>query len=166
MDKISFNKITQQEATAESAIGFMNKVYMWMTLGLVVTGLIAWITSSSETLITALITNPFLYWGALIAEVGLVWFLSARVWKMAPATAIVLFMAYAALNGFTLSILSVIYTNQSLAITFFITAGMFGTMSLIGATTKKDLTSIGSYLMMGVIGLVIAGVVNMFSKVN
>ena len=106
--------------------------------------------------------NSMLFWGVLIAEVVLVMYMSARINKISFTTATLLFIAYSILNGVTLSILFLIYTASSIATTFFVTAGTFGAMALFGYVTKKDLTRIGSLCIMGVIGLIIASVVNMF----
>ena len=103
-----------------------------------------------------------MFWGLLIAEIGLVMYLSARIQRISFTTATLLFIAYSIVNGLTLSILFMVYTMSSIATTFFITAGTFGAMALFGYITKKDLTRIGSLCGMAVIGLIIATIVNMF----
>ena len=146
--------------SAQSAL--MRSVYTWMTLALVITGLTAMYLAKSLTFIDMMLQNRFMFWGVLIAEVLLVMFLSARINKISFTTATVMFIAYSILNGVTLSILFLVYTASSIATTFFVTAGTFGVKALFGYVTKKDLTKVGSLCMMGVIGLIIAMLVNIF----
>ncbi|MEI7645642.1 MAG: Bax inhibitor-1/YccA family protein [Chloroflexales bacterium] len=140
----------------------LTRVYAWMTAGLLTTGAIALFVSSSAALTRAIVGNPLIFFGLMIAEVALVWVLSANLMRMAPAMATGMFLGYAALNGLTLSVIFLAYTRASIASTFFITAGTFATMSLVGYTTKRDLSKLGSLLFMALIGLIIASVVNMF----
>nr|WP_260264079.1 Bax inhibitor-1/YccA family protein [Elizabethkingia ursingii] len=142
----------------------MSKVYGWMSLALVVTGLIAYLVAGSETLITAIMANKLLFYGLIIAEFGLVIWLSARITKMSTTTAIAAFMGYAVLNGLTLSLIFLIYTFSSIALTFFVTAGTFAVMSIYGYVTKTDLTKIGKIMMMLLVGIIIASLVNLFLK--
>ncbi|MCS7373058.1 Bax inhibitor-1/YccA family protein [Elizabethkingia sp. HX CGY] len=142
----------------------MSKVYGWMSLALVVTGLIAYLVAGSETLITAIMANKLLFYGLIIAEFGLVIWLSARIAKMSTTTAIAAFMGYAVLNGLTLSLIFLIYTFSSIALTFFVTAGTFAVMSIYGYVTKTDLTKIGKIMMMLLVGIIIASLVNLFLK--
>ncbi|MCP1253846.1 Bax inhibitor-1/YccA family protein [Elizabethkingia sp. S0634] len=142
----------------------MSKVYGWMSLALVVTGLIAYLVAGSETLITAIMANKLLFYGLIIAEFGLVIWLSARIAKMSTTTAIIAFMGYAVLNGLTLSLIFLIYTFSSIALTFFVTAGTFAVMSIYGYVTKTDLTKIGKIMMMLLVGIIIASLVNLFLK--
>ncbi|MEL5901675.1 Bax inhibitor-1/YccA family protein [Elizabethkingia anophelis subsp. anophelis] len=142
----------------------MSKVYGWMSLALVVTGLIAYLVAGSETLITAIMANKLLFYGLIIAEFGLVIWLSTRIAKMSTTTAIAAFMGYAVLNGLTLSLIFLIYTFSSIALTFFVTAGTFAVMSVYGYVTKTDLTKIGKIMMMLLVGIIIASIVNMFLK--
>lgn len=146
-----------QAGTQESTI-FLAKVFNWMAIGLGLTGLTAYITAS-----TALyeIIRPIIML-LFIAEIGLVFFLSARIQKLSAATATGIFIGYAVLNGMTLSTILLMYTMTSIAATFFITAGMFGAMAVYGLVTKKDLSGMGSFMFMGLIGIVIASVVNIF----
>lgn len=155
-----FVKDTNISKTAQSTL--MRSVYTWMTLALAITGLTAMYMAKSLTVINMMMQNSMLFWGVLIAEVVLVMYMSARINKISFTTATLLFIAYSILNGVTLSILFLIYTASSIATTFFVTAGTFGAMALFGYVTKKDLTRIGSLCIMGVIGLIIASVVNMF----
>lgn len=138
----------------------LKNVYCWMALALVVTGLTSYYVASSERILSLM--GSGLYIGLLIAEVVLVVILSARIHKMSFTTAGIVFVAYSILNGVTLSVLLMIYTYESIALAFFITAGTFTAMALIGHFTKKDLSSMGQILLMALIGLVIATVVNLF----
>jgi len=141
---------------------YMLKIYNYMALGLGITGVIAYFVASNEQLLTAIMGNPILFWGLFIAQIGAVVYLSARITKMPTRTAQIIFFAYAALSGLTFSGIFAAYTFESLARVFFITSITFGAMSLYGYTTKRDLTGFGSFLIMGVIGLIIASVVNIF----
>lgn len=140
----------------------MRNVYSWMTCGLLMTALTALIVARNESLMYALYSTPALLWGCIIAEVAMVFFLSARVMKMSFTTAGLMFAAYAILNGVTMSFIFAAYTAESIAQTFFITAGTFGGMSLLGYTIKKDLSTVGRVLYMLLIGLIIATIVNIF----
>jgi uncharacterized protein len=139
----------------------LRRVYAWMTLGLFITaGTAAFISTSP--LFQVLNGQPFIFYGLLIAEVGLVIGLSWGIRRLSMTTAVSLFLIYAALNGLTLSTLFMVYTLGSVAFTFLACAVTFGAMSMIGYTTKIDLSRMGSFLLMGIIGLVIAMLVNMF----
>ena len=138
----------------------MRQVYIWMAGGLGVTTLIAFLTISTP--LFYLITNPLVFYGALFGEIALVWWLSANLHKIKISTATTLFFVYAALNGFTLSLILLAYGIGTVVPAFVTTAGLFGVMSFLAVTTDIDLSKYGSYLMMGVIGLIIAMVVNMF----
>jgi FtsH-binding integral membrane protein len=142
----------------------MRRVYVWMMLGLVVTGCMAYFAVTSEAVFNALFVShgmvPFFVLCAV--ELGIVFFLSARVTSLAPATASALFFVYSGLNGLTVAPLLLIYAQESVAQAFFISAGLFGTMSVYGAVTKRDLTEFGDFLRMGLIGLLIAIVANIF----
>lgn len=139
----------------------MRNVYTWMACGLAMTALTAMIVGRNENWVYTIATSG-MYWGLLIAEVVLVIFLSARIHKMSFATAGLMFAAYAILNGITMSFIMLVYTAESIAQAFFVTAGTFGGMSLVGYFTKKDLSVMGRTLMMALIGLIIATVVNIF----
>jgi FtsH-binding integral membrane protein len=141
---------------------FMTKVYSWMTLALFITGFIAMYVASSEQLINIIFGSKFLFYGLIIAEFGLVWYLSARVATLSFTTALTMFIIYSILSGLTLSCVFLLYTSSSIASTFFITGGTFAIMSLAGFFTKKDLSGFGSIMMMGLIGVIIATVVNYF----
>lgn len=140
---------------------FISKVYMWMGLGLLITAIAAYFVVASDFVYT-IAGNRILFWGFLIAEFGVVIFLSARIHKISAEAATATFLVYAILNGITLSLIFLVYTGASIASTFGITALTFATMSAYGYFTKRDLTSMRSYLMMGLVGLIIASIVNMF----
>lgn len=139
----------------------LRRVYLWMALGLLVTAGAALSTVMSP-LGNLIFTNMYVFYGLLFGELALVMFLSAGIRKLHPSVAGGLFFAYAALNGITLSAIFLIYELGSIGMAFFVAASLFGAMSLIGYSTKKDLSYWGSFLMMGLIGLVIASVVNLF----
>ena len=141
---------------------YMLKIYNYMALGLGITGVIAYYVASNEALLMSIMGNKILFWGLIIAQFGAVIFLVSKIEKMSTRTAQITFWGYAALTGLTLSGIFAAYTFESLARVFFITAGTFGAMSLVGYTTKRDLTAMGSFLMMGLIGVIIASVVNIF----
>ncbi len=151
-------------AAAEEQKRFLLRVYNWMGSGLALTGFIAWTVSQSPSLVMSIAGNPIIFFGLIIAQLGAVFYLASRVMQMSAQRAMVVFLGYAALNGLTFSVIFLTYTPESIATTFVVTAGMFGAMSLYGATTKKDLTSWGSFLFMGLIGIIIASVVNMFMQ--
>lgn len=140
----------------------MRKVYTWMTLALVLTGLTAYGVATSPGIMMALYSNSALMWGLVIAEFALVIGISAAINRLSLATATLMFVAYSVINGAMLSSIFMIYTAASIASVFFVTAATFAVMALIGYTTKTDLTSVGKLLFMALIGLVIATIVNMF----
>lgn len=138
---------------------FVRSVYNWMAAGLALTGLVAYFVAASPELFNIARKGFILF---AIAEIGLVFYLSARIGKMQASTATGMFMLYAFLNGITMSIIFILYTKSLIASTFFICAMMFAALSIFGWVTKKDLTGMGSFLMMGVFGIIIASVVNIF----
>lgn len=142
----------------------MRKVYVWMTLALVITGFTAYGVATSPGIQQAIFTNQIVFWGLIIAEFALVIGVSAAINRLSLATATLMFILYSVINGALLSSIFLIYTASSIATVFFITAGTFATMALIGYTTKTDLSSIGKYLFMALIGLIIATFVNFFIK--
>jgi FtsH-binding integral membrane protein len=147
---------------AEKVTAFLRKVYGWMFAGLAITATVAFLVSGSPALRQIVFGNPIVFFGLIAVELGLVFFLSARVDKMAPQTAMTLFVVYSALNGATLSAVLLAYTGTSIATTFVVTAGMFGALALYGTTTSRSLAGWGQFLFMGLIGLVLATVVGMF----
>lgn len=142
----------------------MKNVYIWMALALTMTGLTAATVATQPAIVQAIFGNSILFWGLLIAEFGLVMYLSARIHAMSFASAGIAFAVYAILNGVTLSSLFFVYTEASLTQTFLITAGTFGAMAVVGMFIKKDLSTMGRFLLMALIGLIIASVVNIFLK--
>lgn len=143
---------------------FITKVYNWMALALFITGLVSYFVASSPQLINIIIGSKFVFYGLLIGELLLVIYLTRSIHKLSQNMVISGFLLYAVLNGLTMSFIFLVYTSNSIATTFYVTAGTFGAMSLYGYYTKKDLTSIGNMAMMGLIGIIIASIVNMFLK--
>ena len=138
----------------------VTRAFVWMTLGLAITGLTALFVADSNLIEVLFSSGSF--WMLVIAELAVVWFLSSRVMTLSMPVATAAFAVYSLLHGVTLSPIFLVYTGESITSTFFITAATFGTMAVFGYTTKRDLSSWGSYLMMGLIGLIIASVVNIF----
>ena len=158
-----YELIREKEQMAAVAFpALMRKVYVWMTLALVITGFTAYAVANSPGIMTAIIANRMLMWGLLIGEFALVWYVSARIDRLSLSTATLLFILYSVLNGATLSIIFLAYTMTSIASVFFVTAGTFAAMSLVGYFTKKDLSGLGRILFMALIGLIIATLVNVF----
>ena len=153
---------TIAQANAQASTIFLAKVFNWMAIGLGLTGVAAFITANSPTLLQIIFGNKLIFYGLILGELGMVFYLSSRVQKMSSQAATGLFVAYAVLNGVTLSSILLVYTMTSIAATFFITAGMFGAMAIYGFVTKRDLSGMGSFLFMGLIGMIIASVVNIF----
>ncbi len=157
--------IRQTQAQTQVLINsFVRSVYNWMAIGLALTGFVAYYVASSPTMQRIIFGNPIVFYGLIIGQLVMVFTLSARVSKMQASTATGIFVLYAALNGATLSAIFLAYTQSSIASTFFVCAGTFVAASVYGWTTKKDLTSFGSFLFMGLIGIIIASVVNLFLK--
>ena len=165
-NELNFGMTTREQELSMSAAFpiLMRKVYVWMTLALVITGVTAYAVATSPGLMMAIATNKLLFWGLIIAEFGLVVAISAAINKLSLTTATLLFVLYSVINGATLSFIFAIYTMSSIASVFFITAGTFAVMAVIGYTTKKDLTSMGKILFMALIGIIIATIVNIFLK--
>jgi hypothetical protein len=147
---------------AERVSAFLWKVYGWMAIGLALTAMVAVGVASSPEILRALVANRLVFFGLMIAELGLVFYLSARVDRLAPTTAAGLFALYSALNGITLSVVLIAYTGESVATTFVVTAGMFGALALFGSTTKRSLAGVGQFLMMGLVGIILASIVGFF----
>lgn len=143
---------------------FIAKVYAWMTLALGITGFTAMLVASSPSITQAIFGNQFVFWGLLIGELVLVFVISGAIQKMTSSTATLLYLLYAVLNGVTMSFIFLVYTKTGIGVTFLITAGTFGIMSVYGYVTKQDLTKVGNLLLMVLIGVIIAAVVNIFLK--
>ncbi|SDP37567.1 Bax inhibitor-1/YccA family protein [Desulforhopalus singaporensis] len=154
--------MTAARARQEASTIFLAKTFNWMAVGLGITGIVAFFTAYSGLAYTIIGTPLFIV--LVFGELGLVFYLSARIEKLKAGTAKSLFVGYSVLNGLTLSVIFLAYTSASIAGTFFITAGMFGAMALYGLVTKKDLSGWGSFLFMGLVGIIIASVVNIFLK--
>jgi FtsH-binding integral membrane protein len=141
---------------------FMRGVYGWMCAGLLITAATAWLVAGSPALVAAIFGNRAIFWILAIAQIGIVVTLSARVDRMASGTAIALFAGYSALTGVTLSSILLVFTGQSVFTTFIVTAGMFGALAMYGTVTRRQLSGLGQFLFMGLIGLVLASLVGMF----
>lgn len=140
----------------------LRSVYVWMTLALVITGFVSMYVAQSYQLISFIFGNRLALWGMLIAELAVVFYLSARINSISFTKATVMFIIYSILNGATLASIFLVYTMSSIASTFFVAAGTFGVMALYGYVTKSDLTRIGNICLMALIGLIIATLVSMF----
>jgi len=145
---------------------FVRSVYNWMCIGLALTGFIAFYVSGSESMKQLIFGNKLVFFGLILAELALVFSISGMVNRMSAGTATTLFVIYSALNGATLSFIFLVYARASIVSTFFICSATFLACSIYGWTTKKDLTSLGGFLMMGLIGIIIASLVNMFIRSN
>lgn len=154
----------RQWAVSEAFPALMRKVYLWMTMALVITGFTAYGVANTPALKTALYSNPTIFWILAIAELALVFGVTAAINRISLTTATLMFILYSVLNGAMLSSIFLVYTQSSIATVFFITAGTFGAMALVGYTTKTDLSSMGKILFMALIGLIIATIVNFFVK--
>ena len=143
---------------------FITRVYGWMALGLLITAMTAGYVASSAAIMQTILGNRLVFYALIGAELILVFGLSAAISKISPAAATGAFLLYAALNGATLSVIFLIYTAASLGSVFLVTAGMFGAMAIYGTATKRDLTALGSFMFMGLIGVIIASFVNYFLK--
>jgi FtsH-binding integral membrane protein len=150
------------EISSERVTAFLQKVYGWMFLGLAVTAVVASTVAGSPALIQHIFSNQFLYFGLILAELGLVFYLSAKVQTLAPNVAMTLFVVYSALNGVTLSFILLVYTGESIGTTFLVTAGMFGAVAIYGSTTSRSLAGAGQFFFMGLIGLILASIVGIF----
>ncbi|MEO8902942.1 MAG: Bax inhibitor-1/YccA family protein [Polyangiaceae bacterium] len=160
-----YNQYPTQQGTYQVAAdsnAFLRKVYAFMAAGLLATAATSTVVVSNETLMHAILGNPIVFYGLIIAELGMVLAFSALAKRLSAPAAAALFFGYAVLNGVTLSVIFLAYTASSIGSTFFVTAGTFGAISAYGYATKRDLSGLGSFAMMGLIGLVIASVVNLF----
>jgi uncharacterized protein len=147
---------------ADVVAGFMRGVYGWMCGGLAITAVTAWLVSSSPALTAAIFGNRAVFWILAIAQLGIVFTLSARVDRLASSTASALFVGYSALTGVTLSAILLVFTGESVFTTFVVTAGMFGALAAYGTVTRRELSGMGQFLFMGLVGLVLASIVGMF----
>jgi hypothetical protein len=156
------NNVFVQGRESTEVAQFMTRVYGWMSLALAVTGLVAFYTATSEAILSVIFGSQLAFWGLVIGTFLLVMWISAGIRSMAPTTAAAVFLLYSIMNGLLFSSIFIVYTGESIALTFFITAGTFAAMSVYGYTTKADLSKIGSIAMMALIGILIASLVNFF----
>ena len=167
LERLQQEVLNEKESSRWAGTAFpvlMRKVYTWMTLALVITGVTAWGVANSPAILQMIVTSKILFFGIIIAELALVWGVSAAINRLSLTTATLLFVLYSVLNGVTLSFIFLAYTYQSITSVFFITAGTFAAMALFGYFTKTDLSSMGRILFMALIGLIIATIVNIFLK--
>ena len=148
-------------ATADTQ-GFLAKVFGWMFLGLLITGLVAAAIGSSDTLLTDITESPWIMIGLIVVQIGLVITISAAIERLSPAVALGLFFLYAASVGVIFALVFELYTTQSIFTTFLITAAMFGAVGAWGYLTKRDLSTMGTVLLMALVGLILATIVNIF----
>lgn len=148
----------------ETVSDVMKRVYGLMTLGLFLTAVVAWGVYNSPALLNAILSNSILFFGIIIGQLALVMAVAAGAWRFPPHIALILFLVYASVNGLMLSTIFFAYTLTNIAMVFAITAGMFAVMSVIGFTTKTDLTKMGTFLFMGLIGVLLASLANWFFK--
>ncbi|MBF0229880.1 MAG: Bax inhibitor-1/YccA family protein [Desulfamplus sp.] len=141
---------------------FIRTVYNWMATGLALTAFTAYYVASSPTLLQLIFGNQLIFWGLIIGELGMVFYLSARVQQMSAATATGIFITYSVLNGATLASIFLVYSGSSIASTFLVCALTFAACSVYGMVTKRDLTSLGGFMIMGLIGIIIASLINLF----
>lgn len=164
MDQFNINYPRTADQLAIARNTLIRQVYAWMGGGLLVTALMAMVTVSSSAILNAVFGNRLVFYGLVLGELGLVVAISGAINRLSAAVASLLFVLYAALNGVTMSVIFAVYTAESVASTFVITAATFGAMSAFGYLTRRDLTGWGSFLFMGLIGVVIASLVNIFTQ--
>ena len=150
------------EPIADRVNAFLSAVYGWMFLGLALTAATAWLIARSPALVSAIAANRLLFWGLMIAQLGIVFVLSARVQRLGASAAALLFILYSALTGVTISFVLLVFTGESVATTFLVTAGMFGGLAAYGTMTRRSLAGLGQLLFMGLVGVVLASIVAMF----
>ena len=154
----------QQLSMAEAFPVLMRKVYVWMTLALVITGMTAYGVASSPGILQMMFSNTAVFWVLVIAEIALVVGVSAAINRLSLATATLMFIIYSVINGALLSPIFLVYSASSISTVFFISVGTFASLAVVGYTTKTDLSSMGKYLLMALIGMIIATIVNVFIK--
>ncbi len=159
---IHYPRTADQVAIAQNTL--VRQVYAWMGGGLLVTALLAMVIISSPAMLNAIFGNRLVFYGLVFGELGLVVAISGAINRLSASAASLLFILYAALNGVTISAIFAAYTAESIVSTFVITAATFGTMSAYGYLTRRDLTGLGSFLFMGLVGIVIASLVNIFTR--
>jgi hypothetical protein len=154
------NMSLEEQAKVERS--FLTRTFLWMTLGLLTTAVVAFVVATSPTMLQFIYGTPLVIWGLFIGQIVLVIALSVAVHKLSPVIATLIFFGYAALTGVTFSSLLLIYTPSSIASTFVVTAGMFGILTIIGMSTKVDLTAIGTLAIIGLVGVILMSLVNLF----
>lgn len=164
-----YQNITNLHADAQTSINnsienarFIQRVYSWMTIGLLLTAVVAYFVAITPEAINLIFSNRWVFYILLLAELGAVIYLSTMISKMSASTATFVFLGYSILSGITFSAIFLAFTLSSIGMTFAITAGMFGIMSLYGYVTKTDLTTVGNIAFMGLIGIILASLVNLF----
>lgn len=164
-DTMETTKPTLTAARTDAArTPLFRNVYLWMTMALALTALMAYTVAGSERLLQAIFSNRALFFGLIIGELALVFILAANIMRMSFLTATLMFIAYSVVNGATLSAIFLVYDLGSIGLTFLVTAGMFGAMSLYGFVTGRDLSSWGNLLLMALVGVILASAVNLFLK--
>ena len=168
-DFTNFNPNSHQpgsaiRASVSAEALFFQRIYTWMFAGLGLTAVVAFIAASSQAFIRFYFSSPIIYFGALALEIGLVFYLAARISRLEPNTAKMIFLGYAALNGLNMSILLLVYPSMAFVKAFVCAAGVYGAMAVYGLVTKRSLQGWGSFLIMGLIGLIIAGAINLFVR--
>jgi FtsH-binding integral membrane protein len=161
MNTYTHNSRTPEDIAAEN-VRFMTGVYKWMTIGLALTGLIAYVLGQDQQLVIQLVSNKLLFYGMIFAQLGLVIWLSKRISKMSPTKATIVYLAYAALTGVTFSTIFLAYTQDSIQSVFFLTSFSFAGLSIFGLVTKRDLGPIGTFCHMGLYGIVGFSILSMF----
>ncbi|CDL83108.1 Bax inhibitor-1/YccA family protein [Xenorhabdus szentirmaii] len=164
MDRYQRSNDSIVQKTGSGIQTYMAQVYGWMTCGLLLTAFVAWYVANTPEILFAIFSNSIVFYGLIIAQLALVFVLSGLVHKMSGTVATGLFMLYSMLTGLTLSSIFVVYTSSSIASTFVVSAGMFGALSVYGYTTKRSLSGLGSFLFMGLIGIVLASLLNIWLK--
>ncbi len=154
--------LATSQAEAVRVGSFLQKVYGWMCIGLAITAVVAYAVATSPAIVQTLAANRLLFWVVLLAPIGFVWYISAKVDSLSPTTAATLFSVYAGLNGITFAFVLLAYTGASIASTFLTTSAMFGALALYGSITKRNLAGVGQFAFMGLIGVVIASIVGIF----
>jgi uncharacterized protein len=163
MEPLNRMAVGASGATADERVTtFLRSVYGWMCAGLAITAVVASAIANSPALAQAVVANQLLFIGLFVGQIALVFYLSARVARLAPGTAALLFVVYSALTGVTLSVLVLAYTGASIATTFVVTAGMFAALAIYGSTTSRSLAGAGQFFFMGLIGLLLASFIGIF----
>ncbi|MFI0489836.1 MAG: Bax inhibitor-1/YccA family protein [Yersinia sp. (in: enterobacteria)] len=164
MDRYPRSNGSIVERASSGIQAYMAQVYGWMTCGLLLTAVVAWYAANTPAILNLIFSSQITFFGLIIVQLGLVFVISGMVNRLSGSMATSLFMLYSALTGLTISSIFIMYTSSSIASTFLIAAGMFGAMSFYGYTTKRDLSGMGSMLFMGLIGIVLASIVNIWLK--